>query len=994
MKKFLLLSIFLLPLAAGAQSFREWQDPKVNQINRLPMHAYFGDPEECGYRTVSLHGIWDFKWVENADERPVGFWKQDADISDWGKMQLPGIWELNGYGDPLYTNVPYPWAGWYENNPPYVPVEHNHVGSYRKDIFIPADWKGSQIVAHFGSVTSNIYLWVNGKFVGYSEDSKLEPEFDLTKYIVPGRDNTVAFQIFRWCDGSYLEDQDFFRLSGIARDSYIFSRPVKHIEDIRVTPDLDNEYRDARLSISASLSARAQVRFVLKDAEGSEVASASASGKNVKAVMDVAGPNKWTAETPYLYTLYAELYDGGRMTQSIPVRVGFRKIEIRDAQLLVNGQPVLIKGADRHEMDPDGGYLVSRERMLQDITLFKKFNLNAVRTSHYPDDSYWYDLCDKYGLYVVAEANVESHGMGYGEQTLAAVPSYRTAHLERNQRNVQRNFNHPSVIVWSLGNEAGFGQNFIDAYDWVKKEDPSRPVQYERALWEPQNDIFCPMYMDYNDCIKYCEDPNTTKPLIQCEYSHAMGNSCGGFREYWQLVRKYPKYQGGFIWDFVDQSLRWKKNGVEIYAYGGDFNSMDPSDQNFCDNGLVNPDRVPNPEMYEVGYYYQNIWTRVAGDHRLAVFNENFFVPLDNVSLEWELLRDGRPERKGYAANLDVPAQKESIIDVDWGVIDNDSEWVLNVRYVLAKASDLLPAGHVCAYQQFVLGGEAKLPALRQWHPDNVEISFSETTGFLEKYCVDGVDYLEKPLTPNFWRAMTDNDMGAFLNRRFAAWKNPEMILKSFSDEVRDGIRYVNAGYDMPGVKSSLTLEYVITADGEISVTQSIKAEEPGARVPEMFRFGMQMPMPENFEYIRYYGRGPGENYADRHDASPLAVYEQTVSQQPFPYIRPQETGTRTDIRWWEITDKSGNGLLVAADDAFSASALHYTIESLDESDGKKQLHWQEVEKANLTNLLIDKVQMGLGCVNSWGAMPREEYRLPYGDYGFTYRLIPLRNRH
>ncbi len=994
MKRLLLTAAMLFPVCLSAQTFKEWRNPEVNQINRLPMHAYFGDPEACGYKTVSLHGEWDFNWVESADQRPVDFWKQGYDISGWGKMQIPGIWELNGYGDPLYTNVSYPWAGWYENNPPYVPVEHNHVGSYRKDIFIPSDWSGTQIVAHFGSVTSNIYLWVNGKFVGYSEDSKLEPEFDLTKYIVPGKENTFAFQIFRWCDGTYLEDQDFFRLSGIARDSYLFSRPLKHIEDIRVTPDLDAEYRNGSLSVCATLSWKAKVKFVLKDPDGVQVASAEAEGKSVKTVLDIENPAKWTAETPNLYVLYTEMYEKGELVQSIPVRVGFRKIEIKNAQLLVNGQPVLIKGADRHEMDPDGGYVVSRERMLQDITLYKKFNLNAVRTSHYPDDSYWYDLCDEYGLYMVAEANVESHGMGYGEQTLAIDPSYGKAHLERNMRNVQRNFNHPAVIIWSLGNEAGFGKNFIDAYDWIKKEDPSRPVQYERALGEQQNDIFCPMYMDYNDCVKYCEDPNTTKPLIQCEYSHAMGNSCGGFKEYWQLVRKYPKYQGGFIWDFVDQSLRWKKNGVEIYAYGGDFNSMDPSDQNFCDNGLVNPDRVPNPEMYEVGYYYQNIWTRVAGNHRLAVFNENFFTSLDNVNLEWELLRDGRPVRRGYATKLGIPAQKEEIVDVDWGEIDNDGEWALNVRYVLAEASGLLPSGHVCAYQQFVLGGTANLPYVPEYHPSSVEIVFSRTTGFLEKYSVDGVDYLKDPLTPNFWRAMTDNDMGAVLNRRYAAWHDPELILKDFSDEEKDGQLFVKAVYDMPGVKSSLTLEYAIDRDGSIVVSQKLKALEPGARVPDMLRFGMQMPMPECFEDIRYYGRGPGENYSDRHDATLLAVYEQTVDDQPFPYIRPQETGNKTDIRWWEITDRSGKGLLVVADEPFSASALHYTIESIDEYKGKKQLHWQEVEKSNLTNLLIDKVQMGLGCVNSWGALPLKEYRLPYDDYEFTYRLIPVRNRH
>lgn len=992
MKKTLAVLAVFLPCILCAQSFKEWQDPQVNQINRLQMHSHFADPEKCGYGVVSLHGLWDFNWVENADQRPSGFWKDGYDTSGWDKMPVPGIWELNGYGDPIYTNVPYPWSGWYENNPPYVPVEHNHVGSYRREILIPSDWKGTQVVAHFGSVTSNIYLWVNGKFAGYSEDSKLEAEFDITRFVKPGQENVIAFQVFRWCDGTYLEDQDFFRLCGVARDSYLFSRPLKHIDDIRVTPDLDETYTDGALAVKASLNHRGTVHFELKDADGTVVAEASGRGKEIEAKLEVKNPSKWTAETPYLYTLCANLLDGETISESIPVRTGFRKVEIKGSQLLVNGQPVLIKGADRHEMDPDGGYVVSRERMIQDIRTFKQFNLNAVRTSHYPDDNYWYELCDEYGLYMVAEADVESHGMGYGESSLSRDKSYGKAHLERNMRNVQRNFNHPSVIIWSMGNESGFGPNFVSVYDWIKKEDPSRPVQYEGGLGQPQTDIFCPMYFDYNSCIRYCEDPSATKPLIQCEYSHAMGNSCGGFKEYWQLVRKYPKYQGGFIWDFVDQSIRWNKNGVTVYAYGGDFNDFDTSDQNFCDNGLVNPDRVPNPEMYEVGYYYQNIWTRVAGNHRLGVFNENFFISLDDIALEWELLSDGVPVRKGYATDIDVPAQKESIVDADWGEINNSSEWALNVTYVLKKATPLLPAGHVVARQQFVLGGAANVPQTQASDPVDVTVEFSAETGYLEKYSVDGVDYIESPMSPNFWRAVTDNDMGAWLQRRYSVWHNPEIVLKGIEDSVQNGVRVVVASYEITGIGAALQLTYRISGSGEIEVTEKMTAGV--AEAPNMFRFGMRMAMPESFENIRYYGRGPGENYADRHDASFLAVYEQSVSDQHFPYIRPQETGTKTDIRWWEVSDRSGNGLLIVADEPFSASALHYTMESIDEFEGKKQLHWQEVEKSSLTNLMIDKAQMGLGCVNSWGALPLQEYMLPYGDYEFTYRLIPVRNRH
>ena len=611
-------------LSANAQTFKEWQDESVNEVNRAAMHTHFfayenaekagSDVKENSKNFMSMNGSWKFFWVKNADQRPTDFWKVGYNDKGWDDMKVPAVWELNGYGDPIYVNVGYPWRNQYTNNPPHVPTEKNHVGSYRREFVIPADWNGKDIVAHFGAVSSNMYLWVNGKFVGYSEDSKLEAEFDLTPYVKPGQKNLIAFQVFRWCDGSYFEDQDFFRYTGVARDCYLYARNKKRIDDIRVVPDLDAEYKSGSLAVNLSLKGNAAVSLELLDAANKTVATAEVKGAGKQSsVIRVDNPNKWTAETPYLYTLRATLKEGGKVTEVVPLKVGFRKIELKNSQLLVNGQPVLFKGADRHEMDPDGGYVVSRERMIQDIQIMKKFNLNAVRTCHYPDDSFWYDLCDKYGIYVVAEANLESHGMGYDEATLAKVPSFKKTHLERNQRNVQRNYNHPSIIFWSLGNEAGYGSNFEAAYDWVKKEDPSRAVQYERSGYEGKTDIHCPMYLNYKDCIKYCEDDSKTKPLIQCEYAHAMGNSEGGFKEYWDLVRKYPKYQGGFIWDFVDQSCRWTgKNGKMIYAYGGDFNRFDASDNNFCDNGLISPDRVPNPHMYEVGYFYQNIWTTAA----------------------------------------------------------------------------------------------------------------------------------------------------------------------------------------------------------------------------------------------------------------------------------------------------------------------------------------------------------------------------------------------
>ena len=523
---------------------------------------------------------------------------------------------------------------------------------------VPASWKGKDIIAHFGSVTSNMYLWVNGKYVGYSEDSKLEAEFNLTPYLKAGQKNLIAFQIFRWCDGTYLEDQDFFRYSGVGRDCYLYARDKKRIEDIRVTPDLDANYQNGSLNIALNQKGSGKVNLTLKDASGKEVATTQATKGT--ATLEVENPHKWTAETPYLYTLYASLEGSNEV---IPVKVGFRKVELKNAQVLVHGQPILIKGANRHELDPDGGYVISKERMIQDIQVMKQFNLNAVRTCHYPDNNFWYELCDQYGIYVVAEANIESHGMGYGEETLAKREDYALAHMERNQRNVQRGFNHPSVIIWSLGNEAGYGPNFEAAYDWIKAEDPSRLVQYEQAGKTGKTDIYCPMYLGYDRCEEYSKDEQYQKPLIQCEYAHAMGNSEGGFKEYWDIIRKYPKYQGGFIWDFVDQSVRWTgKNGKMIYAYGGDFNRFDASDLNFCDNGLISPDRVPNPHMYEVGYFYQNIWTNPADikNGEISIFNEYFFRNLSAYYLEWQLLKNGKIMRSGRECRSSTNRQNQT----------------------------------------------------------------------------------------------------------------------------------------------------------------------------------------------------------------------------------------------------------------------------------------------------------------------------------------------
>ena len=1019
-----LLTVFAL--TAGAQTFQEWQNPEINAVNRAPMHTnYFAfenadaakkanKKQSTNYMT--LNGTWKFNWVKDADSRPTDFWKTGFNDKGWDDLQVPAVWELNGYGDPIYVNVGYAWRNQFKNNPPEVPTENNHVGSYRREIVVPASWKGKDIIAHFGSVTSNMYLWVNGRYVGYSEDSKLEAEFDLTPYLKPGQKNLIAFQVFRWCDGSYLEDQDFFRYSGVGRDCYLYARSKKRIQDIRVTPDLDAAYQNGSLAVNLELKGSGKVDLELVDAQGKQVATATAN-KSGLVTINVENPKKWSAETPYLYTLRASMQGSNEV---IPVKVGFRKIELKGDQILVNGKAILFKGADRHELDPDGGYVLSPERMLQDIQIMKQFNLNAVRTCHYPDDNLWYELCDQYGIYVVAEANVESHGMGYGEKTLAKNPSYKKAHLERNQRNVQRGFNHPSIIFWSLGNEAGDGANFEACYEWIKKEDPSRACQYEQARQKDHTDIFCPMYYGYEGMEKYGQRTDATRPLIQCEYAHAMGNSQGGFKEYWDLIRKYPNLQGGFIWDFVDQSCRWKgKDGVMIYAYGGDFNRFDASDNNFCDNGLISPDRVPNPHMYEVGHFYQNIWTTPAdlSKGEVNVFNENFFRDLSAYYMEWEVLKDGKAIRTGRVDDLKVAPQETAKITLNIGKTCTCKEWLLNVAYKLKNREGLLPAGFTVAKNQLTLNGY-KAPAMdlknvettnvptvvpqiidNQYHylivkGNHFVAEFHKQNGYLSKYAVDGTEMLKEgaALTPNFWRAPTDNDMGAGLQNRYASWKNPGLKLVSLNSKTENDQIIVNAEYDMKNVSAKLYLTYVINNEGAIKVTQKMTADK-NAKVSPMFRFGMQMQMPKSFETVEYYGRGPIENYSDRNHSTDLGIYRQSVDDQFYSYIRPQETGTKTDIRWWKQLNAGGNGLKVVGDAPFSASALHYTICSLDDGEQKDQRHSPEVQKADLTNLIIDKVQMGLGCVNSWGALPLPQYILPYGDYEFTFILTPVKHQ-
>ena len=1041
-------------VAIQQPTFTEWHDLQVNEINRLPLHTlhFAYDPNDFAgtgaeyldkkksMNYLSLDGTWKFNWVANADERPTDFYKTDLDDSKWNNIQMPGNWEMLGYGQPEYVNVGFGWRGHFDQQPPAVPTKDNHVGSYRREINIPANWDGKRVIAHFGSVTSNIYLYVNGKFAGYAEDSKVAAEFDITPFLKKGK-NLIAFQTFRWCDGSWCEDQDFWRLSGPARENYLYARSKEHrLLDVRVETELKNNYKDGALNITAKVQGNTLAYFGLYDPDGKEViVTGTDNVKNgvAKYQLRVKNVRKWSAETPNLYTLVVSPIQNGGMYlpyEIVQVKVGFRKVEIKNKQFLVNGQPVLLKGADRHEIDPDEGYNVSEQRMIQDIMMMKRMNINAVRTSHYPNDPRWYDLCDKYGLYVVAEANQESHGFQYGDDAAAKKPEFAKQIMERNQHNVSMFYNHPSIVTWSLGNETVMGDNFLKAYKWIKEQDKTRPVQYEQARRGEGTDIFCPMYYPVAASEKYAKDPNSPMPLIQCEYNHTMGNSGGNLSDYWDLIRKYPILQGGFDWDFVDQALHrnivkpmsilpYKMNNEELrkieYCYGGDYNKYDPSDNNFNCNGILGPDRQMNPHAYEVAYQYQNIWAKMvnAETGEVSVYNENFFRDLSNYALAWSLEEDGVETQNGTIADLDVPAQqtKNFTIPYDKSKIKG-KEVFLNIDFRLKEAEPLLTAGQVMAYAQLPVvtkqacsGDCSKM--LAQGHgkkkmklaakknnvvavtTPNLTFKIDRSTGLISEYAYNGKSLLGEggTLKPNFWRAPTDNDMGAGLQKKFQAWKNPQMNLKNIDvkkDKKTNSVTILTS-FDMPEVQGQMDITYVVFANtGAVKVTEDFKATV-GAKVSDMFRFGMLMQMPYTMEKSNYYGRGPIENYSDRKDCMRIGVYTDDADNQYFPYIRPQESGTKSDIRWWKQTDATGLGLQVKSCTPFYASAIHFDTEELDDGDDKEQRHSFDLKKSKFTNLFLDSAHMGVGGENSWGAWPLEKYRVHYGNKTFTFTLIP-----
>lgn len=1052
---FLLVAVSDIMAAAAPKSeLPDWQNPFVVERNRAQMTASFNDDGD----RLMLNGTWKFCWYETIDSRATDFFSVGYDDSNWKAIPVPGMWELNGYGDPVYVNTGYAWRGHYANNPPIPPLEHNYAGQYRRRFILDRSWTGRDIFLHIGSATSNVRVWINGREVGYSEDSKLEARFDITRYVHPG-ENLIALEVFRWCDGTYLEDQDYWRFTGLARDVFLSSRPKQRIEDVNVIAKASG---DAEISLELTKGVTA-VELDILDASGQTVSSrslpvsavkASSEGNSyLKTVLNVPSVKLWSAETPYLYTLRATSYSKKSVTGKVELQIGFRDVKIDGNQLLVNGKPVLIKGVNRHELNPFKGYVVSETDMLNDILIMKRLNINAVRCCHYPNDPLWYSLCDRYGLYVIDEANIESHGMGFGEQTLSGNPDYLGAHLSRISRMVRRDCNHPSIIIWSLGNEAGPGDNFIEGYKMVKEMDASRPVQYEGFLEYANphkpiySDIICPMYYEYPFCESYLEN-NPQNPLIQCEYAHAMGNSMGGFKEYWDLVRKYPAYQGGFIWDFADQAL-WRKVDPEkygtdhIFAYGGDFNDYDPSDNSFCCNGIVAADRSLHPHAYEVAYQYRSIHTNSssedAANGKVQVYNENFFIDLSRYQALWTVEVDGKPVLTGTetapqvgpqaTATMELGFKKEDILAAaDVNELASHDVY-LNVRWALRGPDGILPADTEVSYDQICIN-EAKIVQLANvsGQPECIKVDdricrfggqmnysglqgdrssawsadFDLEKGILLNYMIDGRTLIQDPVAPCFARAVTENDLGSNFDKLMAIWRDSDIVPATVDYDLLEDCARITVVSRPLGEAAAVIMEYRIYADGEISVTESLKDAGKLSLAPMLQRFGMQLAMPGEYSCMEFFGKGPFENYIDRQSAALVGHYRQRVEEQyHYGYVRPQESGTKTGMKWLRVTDENGTGLEISSEQKFSGSALPFSLADLDVRIlGNNQAHSLELKpKAHenarsegKTCITVDLLHCGLGCVNSWGVWPRHEYRVPPVEYTFRIHLRPVNN--
>jgi len=1040
LKRILLFLIFVVPILLGFKMIKnesnyenDWENPEMISQNKEPAHCTlipYWDRETAincdrfqSKFYQSLTGKWKFHWVRKPADRLVDFYKLDYDISHWDEIKVPSNWQLEGYGIPYYLNHPYV----FEKNPPFIHHDYNPVGSYRTEFEISVNWQDQPVFIHFDGVESAFYLWVNGEKVGYSQGSRTPTEFNISKFLKTGK-NVLAVEVYRWSDGSYLECQDFWRLSGIFRNVYLFSTPKVHIRDFEVKCDLDENYQNAKLFVTAKVqnfgdvaSKNQSVEITLLDEnnlpveteilmKGRSVYISPGAESLIKMKADIINPQKWSAEEPNIYTVLLILKDDiGNILEYESCRFGFRKVEIKNGQLLINGIPVLFKGVNRHEHDPDLGHYVTSESMLEDIKLMKQNNINSVRTCHYPDDPEWYELCDKYGIYLIDEANIESHGMGYKpDETLANKPEWNKAHVDRIQRMVERDKNHPSVIIWSMGNEAGDGTNFEAASDWIHQRDPSRPVHYERAGLKPHTDIYCPMYARIPHLIRYAEQKQD-RPLILCEYAHAMGNSVGNLIDYWEVIEKYDHLQGGFIWDWVDQGLRkTTESGQEFWAYGGDFGE-EKSDHNFCMNGLVLPDRSITPKLLEVKKVYQYIKIEPVDLERgvLKLINKYDFINLDRFEINWELLEDGNRIHSGSIANPTISPRESKILKLNFekNSFKPGSEYLVNVYVITAKESELIPKGHEVAKEQFILPFKQKNAKINrstqslkltetennvQIKGKNFAVLFDKNTGLLCSFKFKGTEFISESPTPNFWRAPTDNDFGNRMPTRCAVWKvvsiNRQLDRFEIVEQEDTQIK-IKAEYSLIEVKSKHTINYTVLNTGDLIVENHLV---PGKdKLPELPRFGMRMKIPKDFDQVQWYGRGPHENYWDRKTSAFVGRYKNSVADHCVPYVSPQENGYKTDVRWVALTKKNGVGLLAVGMPILCYSALHYPVEDLTQ-DSRGTKHPTDLVKGDFIELNIDYKQTGVGGDNSWGARTHEKYMLIAKQYSYTFQLCPI----
>ncbi|PHN03464.1 glycoside hydrolase family 2 TIM barrel-domain containing protein [Flavilitoribacter nigricans] len=1019
--------------AQPAGEIPDWENPAVTGINRLPARTWsFPYPNEQlaarkdltradNFR--SLNGLWKFHWSENPASRPLDFYQPDYDISGWKEIPVPANWQMHGYGVPVYTNITYPFP----KDPPHIPHDFNPVGSYVRTFHLPTAWTGKRIVLHFGGVNSAFYVWVNGERVGYSQGSKTPAEFDISAYAHGGL-NHIAVEVYRWCDGSYLEDQDMWRLSGIERDVYVYAQEGVHVADYFVQAGLDDNYRRGTFDLSVDLEQVRATRFGknyelsvnLQDRKSGAVVYAESQRAEMPGQFAFSttldNVQQWSAEKPNLYDLTISLTGNGEVQEVHRSAVGFRRVEIRNKQLHVNGMPILLKGANRHEHHAERGHVVTEADMLADIRLMKQFNLNAVRCSHYPADPRWYELCDEYGLYVVDEANIESHGMGvydfpeYGyrmSNIIARSPEWLESHLDRIRRMVERDKNHASIIIWSLGNEAGSGENFRKSYQWIKARDTSRPVQYEQAWMDDYTDIVAPMYHTIYEMQDFLAK-NDDRPMILCEYSHAMGNSNGNLMDYWKLIEAEPQLQGGFIWDWQDQGIaKCTENGQCYWAYGGDFGPEGViSDGDFCCNGILFPDQSIKPAMWEVKKAYQ--YLRFEGidpaKGRIRLKNGYDFRGTDEFLFRYTLSSEGQLITDGYfdPGNIAPHQTKEVTIDLPELKLDPAREYFLNIYVHTKMAEGVLPQGHAVASAQMMIPAteasfrpEVGSGALDVFDKENnlrivgadFSLEFDKNKGWLNAYTLRGQNMLTGPLKANFWRIPTSNDKGEGTPERCAAWKNVAAGRKDIQvqHEKEDGMITVRIDSKLAAGNSPYSNTYRIYPDGSVEISADF--EKGNSDLAELPKFGMHLQMPAGFRQLSWYGRGPHENYSDRNSSAYVDVYRGTVQEQYTPYVFPQENGNKTDVRWLQLTDEAGRGFLIRGAQPLSMNVHHYAVDDFDEGVTHPYLiPWKDI-----TEVDIDLRQMGVGGDNSWGLPVHQEYKLLEDAYRYRFWILPVR---